>query len=164
MKILVLSDSHSALSFMRACVDAVCPDAIIHLGDYYEDGKTIAQEYPSVPVYQVPGNCDRYRVEPHIPQILIHPVFGVDLYMTHGHMHNVKLHLSALLRDARASRCAAALFGHTHEAVCFREDGLWVMNPGSCGYFGGTAGIIEIQNKRIIDCRIIRYADLEEMK
>ena len=31
MKILVLSDSHSALSFMRRCVDAVHPDAIVHL-------------------------------------------------------------------------------------------------------------------------------------
>ena len=42
MKILVLSDSHSALSFMRRAVDAIKPDAIIHLGDHYDDGETIA--------------------------------------------------------------------------------------------------------------------------
>ena len=38
MTILVFSDSHSSLSFMRRCVDSVKPDALIHLGDYYEDG------------------------------------------------------------------------------------------------------------------------------
>ena len=37
-RILVLSDSHSGNSFMRWCVDTVKPDAIVHLGDYYEDG------------------------------------------------------------------------------------------------------------------------------
>ena len=35
MKILVLSDSHSALQFMRQCVESVKPDAIIHLGDFF---------------------------------------------------------------------------------------------------------------------------------
>ena len=38
MKILVLSDSHSALQFMRQCVESVKPDAIIHLGDFFDDG------------------------------------------------------------------------------------------------------------------------------
>ena len=41
MKILVLSDSHSALSFMRRCIGAVRPDAVVHLGDYYEDAQTM---------------------------------------------------------------------------------------------------------------------------
>lgn len=41
MKILVLSDSHSALQFMRQCVESVKPDAIIHLGDFFDDGVVI---------------------------------------------------------------------------------------------------------------------------
>ena len=36
MKILVMSDSHSALAFMRRCIEAVEPDALIHLGDHYD--------------------------------------------------------------------------------------------------------------------------------
>ena len=44
MKILVLSDSHSAISFMRCCVEAVCPDAIVHLGDYFDDGQVLAEK------------------------------------------------------------------------------------------------------------------------
>jgi hypothetical protein len=31
-----------------------------------------------------------------------------------------------------------------------------VLNPGSCGYGGGSAGLIEIQNGKIVDCRILR--------
>ena len=46
MKILVLSDSHSALSFMRRCIDSVKPDAVIHLGDHFDDAEEMREEYP----------------------------------------------------------------------------------------------------------------------
>ena len=118
MKILVLSDSHSTLSFMRRCVEEVKPDAIIHLGDYFDDGQAVKEEYPGTPMYQVPGNCDRYRCPPGQPEILIDRVCGVDLYMTHGHKHSVKSYLGALLRDARTAKvrmlfCTATPTGRT---------------------------------------------------
>ena len=164
MKILVLSDSHSGLRFMYDCMAAVKPDAVIHLGDYFDDGETLKEDYPQVPFYQVPGNCDRYRCPPNVPEILCQRVLGVELYMTHGHRHNVKSYLGALLRDARACRAQAALYGHTHVADCRREeDGLWILNPGSCGYGGGSAGLMEVENGNIKACRILRQADLEEM-
>lgn len=163
MILLVLSDSHSALSFMRQCIDTVKPDAIVHLGDYFDDGEAIAEEYPHIRMYAVPGNCDRYRCRPGQPEILNISVFGCRLYMTHGHRHNVKLTLGPLLRDARDGKAAAALYGHTHEADCtLEEDGLWVLNPGSCGYGGGSAGLMEIIDGKIKRCRILRQADLEE--
>lgn len=163
MKILVLSDSHSALSFMRLCISCVKPDAIVHLGDHYDDAEVIGEEFPQIRMYQVPGNCDRYRCPPTVAEILILPVCGVPLYMTHGHRHQVKMYLGALLRDARASKAAAALYGHTHVPDCHQEpDGLWVLNPGSCGYYGGTAGLIETENGNILRCRILRQEDLEE--
>ena len=163
MKILVLSDSHSALSFMRTCMDSVKPDVVIHLGDYFDDAETIREEYPHIPMLNVPGNCDRYRCPPGQPEILIRSVYGVILYMTHGHRHNVKLTRGLLLRDARASKAAAALYGHTHVAEVYREEGgMWVLNPGSSGYGGGSAGIIEVQNGEILSCRIITPENLEE--
>jgi len=164
MKILVLSDSHSGLSFMRRCVSAVKPDAVIHLGDHYDDGQIIAEENPHLTVHQVPGNCDRYRYTLFTREILCYQVCGVKLYMTHGHRHNVKMFLGSLLRDARASRVQAVLYGHTHVADCHREeDGLWVLNPGSCGYGGGSAGLMEVENGKITSCRILRQEDLEAM-
>lgn len=162
MKILVLSDSHSALRFMRACIDAVRPDVMIHLGDYYDDALAIGEEYPHIPFYQVPGNCDRYRCRPGQPEILLEEISGVRLYMTHGHRHGVKQTMGLLLKDARAAGAHVALYGHTHVADChWEEDGLLVLNPGSCGYYGGSAGYMEIQNGKITQCCILRQEDLE---
>lgn len=161
MKILVLSDSHSAMRFMRLCVNQVCPNAIIHLGDYFDDGEALHEEFPDIPFFQVAGNCDKYRAPVYAREILSMPLYGIRLYMTHGHIHRVKQVLGLLLRDAREAGADIAIFGHTHSAYCQQEkDGLWVLNPGSCGYNGGSAGLIEIENGKISSCRIIRQEDL----
>lgn len=165
MKILVLSDSHSAMSFMRLCVDAVKPDYLIHLGDHYDDGEALAETYTHIPMAQVPGNCDRYRCDPSLPEILIPRIGGINIYMTHGHRHKVKQFLHLLLRDAKASRADVVLYGHTHVANCYQDpDGMWILNPGSCGYFGGSAGLIETKDGKIVSCRILRQEDLEEFQ
>lgn len=162
MKILVLSDSHSSMRLMRLAVQKVKPDAIVHLGDYFDDGQSLNEEFPHIRFYQVPGNCDRYRCPPSANEILILPVCGVNLYMTHGHRHQVKTHLGLLLRDARASKVDAVLYGHTHIPNCYQEpDGLWVLNPGSCGYGGGTAALIETENGKIIGCNLLWHENLE---
>ena len=163
MKILVLSDSHAGLSFMRLCIQRVKPDAMIHLGDYFEDGKDMAEEFPHIPMHQVPGNYDRYRMVAFHPEQLCYPVGGVKLFMTHGHNQKVKMTLALLKKEAKEMGAQAALFGHTHCAYCEKEDGLWLLNPGSCGSYGGSAGLIETQNGQITACRILTHLDLEEM-
>ena len=162
MKILVLSDSHSALSFMRLCIECVKPDAVIHLGDYYDDGETMQEEYPQLRFYRVPGNCDRYRASSILAETLVETVEGVKLYMTHGHLHQVKMGTGALIKVARQRGAAAALFGHTHIALCEQlEDGMWLLNPGSCGSYSGSVGLIETENGQITSCKILTHADLE---
>ena len=158
-----MSDSHSGLSFMRACIKAVKPDAMIHLGDYFEDGADMAEEFPHIPMHQVPGNCDRYRMVAYHPEQLCYPVGGVKLYMTHGHNQKVKMTLALLKKEAREAGAGAALFGHTHSALCVREDGLWLLNPGCCSSYGGSVGLIETNNGEITACRILTQKDLEEM-
>lgn len=160
MKILVLSDSHSSLQFMFDAAEAMKPDAIIHLGDYYDDGEALHAEYPDIPFYQVPGNCDGYRCNPGIPQILVEEIFGVRFYLTHGHRHNVKMTLGRLERDARDCGAQAVLYGHTHFPDCRMEDDLWILNPGTCGYGERTGGLIQIEDAKIISCKIIRREDL----
>lgn len=164
MKILVLSDSHSGRSFMRFCIDKVRPEHVIHLGDHYEDGTVMAEEYPHIRFHQVPGNCDRYRMVGSVPDILCYPIGGVKLFMTHGHKHAVKSDIHGVMADAREQGAQVVLFGHTHSPLCFQaEDGLWVMNPGACGSWGGSAGVVEIQDEKITACRVVRQADLEIM-
>lgn len=159
-----MSDSHSALHFMRSAVATVKPDAVIHLGDYFDDGEVIAEENAHLTVHQVPGNCDKYRSYQIRQETLCYSIGGVLVYMTHGHNHHVKSGLYSLLRDARQMNALAALYGHTHIADCHQEeDGLWVLNPGSCGSSGGSVGLIETDGEKIVACRILRQADLEEL-
>lgn len=162
MKILVLSDSHGGRSFMRECVRFVQPNAVVHLGDYYSDAEDLQEEFPQLYVYMVPGNCDAHRGWIRDPETRVEKVCGVKLYMTHGHRHHVKQTLVRLIADARASGVQAVLFGHTHLAHCQQEaDGLWVVNPGAGGSWGGSAAVLEVENGRIINCRILRAEDLK---
>lgn len=162
MRILVVSDSHSGLSFMLRCAEVLKPDVIVHLGDHYDDGEVLRDENPNARVYLLPGNCDRYRAPVFAPEILTGTLDGVKVYMTHGHKHSVKSTLRPLLADARAAGCDIVLYGHTHVPDCHMEDGLLVMNPGSCGYYGGSAGLIELQNGKIKLARLLTREDLEE--
>lgn len=161
MKILVLSDSHSALSFMRYCIRSVKPDHVVHLGDYFDDGAVMAEEFPYTRFHQVPGNCDHYRCVVGQPEILCYDIGGVRFYMTHGHKHWVKSGTDMLIAAARKMEAKAVLFGHTHEPYCRQEDGMWVLNPGSCNYYGGTVGLIQVENERIVSCRILTQTAVE---
>ena len=161
MKILVMSDSHSSLYYMKRFVEAVKPQAIVHLGDHFDDADVLAEEFPHIPLHRVPGNCDAWRMTRYEPPVKCYDVCGVRLLMTHGHEQRVKQTLLLLVKQARELGAAAALYGHTHVADCHREeDGLWVLNPGSCGYGGATAGLIETENGTIRSMRILHYAEL----
>ena len=165
MVILVMSDSHSGLRFMRDCVEAIRPNHVVHLGDLYEDGEVIAKENPCIRFHRVPGNCDRYHGTEGAPAVLCYPIDGVKLFMTHGHLHGVKSGLTRLLAEARQKDVQAVLFGHTHDPLCYQEaDGLWVLNPGSCRSDHGTVGVIETKQGKISACYLLQQADIEDMR
>ncbi len=161
MKLLVIADSHGARRHMKTTIDALKPDAVIHLGDYYDDAETVAQDYPQLVFHMVPGNCDQFRVSPDTARTLCYNIGGVRLYMTHGHLHGVKSGTSRLAFSGRDAHAQAVLYGHTHIPDCRQEDGLWIFNPGSCGHSGGTVGIIETKDGQITGCRIEKISDLE---
>ena len=79
----------------------------------------------------------------------IAPVVYMAVCATHGFLYGV------LYAPAQA-----VLFGHTHQDLCRQEDGMWVVNPGSCGYYGGSAALITVANGKISDCRILRQSDM----
>lgn len=161
MKILILSDSHSGLSFMRYCIGKVHPEHVIHLGDFYEDATVMAQEYPHIRFHQLPGNCDSLASRS-APGVMCYPIGGVRFFMTHGHHHGVKSDISRLVAAAYEAGADAALFGHTHDPLCYRDaEGLLVMNPGTCRSYSGTVGIIEVADGKIIRWRIAGHEKLE---
>lgn len=162
MKILVLSDSHASLGFMRSCIEATAPDAVIHLGDYYNDGQTMLEEFPHIPLHQVPGNCDLHRGWIPDPEIKLIELGGVRIYMTHGHRHGVKMSLRRLLADARAANAQAVLYGHTHMAHCEFQEGLWVLNPGAASW-GGSAALITTHLGKIMNCVPLRPEDIKDL-
>ena len=82
--------------------------------------------------------------------------------MTHGHLQSVKSGDFRLVSQAHEYEAKIALYGHTHSPVCYQtEKGMWVMNPGSCRSYGGSVGLICIENKEISSCRILRQEDME---
>ena len=161
MKLLVFSDSHAGLSFMRKCVDVMKPDAIVHLVDCYDDAQVLMEEYPHIPVHAVAGNCDRYRAPLDAREMLCYPLGGVMTLMTHGHNYHVKSGTGALTAEARRLGAKLALYGHTHRMDYHVEEDLTVFNPGACGSFGGSAGLIKIIDGEITVCSFITAQDLE---
>lgn len=162
MKILILSDSHSSLSFMRQCIRKFRPEHVIHLGDHIDDGRAMAEENPHIRFHLLPGNCDSSLIERDQPRVFCYPVGGVKLFMTHGHLHGVKSGTDRLIAEAKKAGAAAALYGHTHQAVCVQEDGFWLVNPGSCRGYDGSCCLMETANEKITACRIFRQTDLDE--
>ena len=162
MRILVMSDSHSTMRYMRLAIDTLKPEAVIHLGDHYDNAETLEEEYSHIRFHKLPGNCDRYRCPPDTLQILCYCIGGVKFYMTHGHMHAVKSGLYRLIADARAMNAQAVLYGHTHIADCHQEVDLWVINPGACNSGEGSVALIETAENTIRGCTILQLNDLEE--
>lgn len=162
MRLLILSDSHHYLSYMERYVEKFRPDCVIHLGDYYPDGRELQLLCPGIPFYQVPGNCDEYSCDPFLPRVMTPTIGGVRFFLTHGHQHHVKSNLFSLLRDARASGAQVVLYGHTHIPDLHQdEDGLLIMNPGAAG-FAGAAGLLEIEKGVVTRSRLLCPRDLEE--
>ncbi len=131
MKIAVFSDTHGVTSPMVKAVKQVCPDALVHLGDYERDTAVLLKEFPDLPLYNVCGNCD---YSPSAPNCLTVQFGPVKAFLTHGHLYHVDYgHIDSLVYAAQEAGAQLALYGHTH--VPLHEDigGVKVLNPGTAG-------------------------------
>jgi len=57
----------------------------------------------------------------------------VSIFITHGHMYNVRDELDTLVYKAKKENCQIALYGHTHIPYYRVIDGVAVVNPGTAG-------------------------------
>lgn len=130
MRILVISDSHGNTGVIDKILNAQ-PQAryVFFLGDKVDDIEDFEILYPDKVFYSVSGNCDYGSM---LPTIGAETVNGVRVLYTHGHTMGVKGTVQHLIKTARDNNCGVALYGHTHIANTLYDDGIWIVNPGSC--------------------------------
>ena len=128
-KIVITSDSHGdAEVLFRILQEEADADAMIFLGDGFDDLESLEYEYPNVQILAVPGNCDHNWRD---ARECTAEFEGVRIFYTHGHMYGVKQALGPLASAAAERGASVALFGHTHMAEKDEIRGVTLFNPGS---------------------------------
>lgn len=150
MRIGVISDSHGMtgrLSTLLMAMEAEGPlDALIHLGDGYDD--LVSLDVPLPPVYQVAGNCDFFRTD----TLDIVNLSGAKILLTHGHLQHVKQNTDDLFHFAVNEQVHAALYGHTHFQKIEWRSGILLLNPGSAA--SGKYAILTINRLGAIEAQL----------
>ncbi len=157
MQIVVMSDTHlrEMTDEFKALCSRFCDEAdmVIHLGDW--DRVAILNYMERYPLEAVAGNMDDYSIQQRLPARKIVKAGAFRLGIAHGwgSPGGVRQRL-----EQEFTGVDAVLFGHTHEALSFQQNGRLWFNPGSVFHGRGalqrSIGILRIQDK--IDAEIIR--------
>lgn len=144
MKLFVISDTHGELNKVYEVYKTLTSiDAIIHLGDYFQDAEELKSNL-GIDVISVKGNMDESYSQ---SDFKILTTECGKLYLSHGHMENVKMKYQNIFYRAEEEGCVAALFGHTHKPVFSEFNGIHLINPGSLSLpADGTKGSYAIVN------------------
>ena len=134
MKIVVVSDSHKEFHKLNSVVENnLDADAFIHLGDGEHEFNDVRNLHPDKSFLFVKGNCDFADNK----TIRIANAKGIKILCVHGHEHHVHQGLDTLISVAKQNGCKIALYGHTHISSILYEDGVYMVNPGSCAQARG---------------------------
>lgn len=151
MRIVVISDSHGHSTIVdRILRRESAADIVVFLGDVTADIEDLTYEYDAKKFYIVSGNCDRFSSYPYST---VANIGDIDIFITHGHTLGVKGGIGALVTAARQSNCKIALYGHTHIPDIKYDDGLYIVNPGSCARSrdgGNSYAVIDIRENGIL--------------
>lgn len=161
MKVLVISDTHRNIQhvnpIIKMCKEKGGIKAIIHCGDNIDDAKDIQRNYPEIPVYMVPGNCDFGSMGSTSSLVEIE---GVPILVTHGHRHHVKYNYEELYIDAKAHEAKLVCFGHTHCACKEKKDAIFIVNPGSLSEPRDTMypsfALLDLEKGQVKDIEILQ--------
>ncbi len=132
-------------------------ELLLHAGDFIKDAEKL-EERLNIKVEAVVGNCDYPRTS---PEERIIEVDSCRIYMTHGHIFEPHDFFNAIIKRSKEKGANLVVFGHTHLATSFEEEGIFFLNPGSISMprmKGPTYGIIEI-NEGKINTEILPYKD-----
>lgn len=151
MRIVIISDSHKNQGAIDKILSAQ-PQAshLFFLGDNTYDIEDFEILYPNIKFHIVSGNCDYFSS---FSSVGVEKINGVGIFYTHGHNYGVKSTLEHLKKAALERNCQIALYGHTHIAKTLYEDGIYIVNPGSCSISrqgGNSYAVIDITEKGIM--------------
>ncbi|WPK10736.1 metallophosphoesterase [Lysinibacillus louembei] len=126
MKILVMSDTHGDAEVIRLVrSQQEDSDIVIHCGD-----SELSYDHPNLAdVVRVRGNCDYTDNRFPDEDVIIHG--HVKIYVTHGHLFQVKSSLLALSYRAKELGANICCFGHSHVLGAEMIDDILFINPGS---------------------------------
>lgn len=146
MLIAVISDTHRITKFIALAKKAIKDaDILIHLGDNIEDVEALERGFKGK-VYAVAGNCD-YSSK--YPKEGILEINSRKIFYTHGDLYGVKSSINNIYYRGKELEADIVLFGHTHQHIIEKGDGIVLMNPGSVSLprlKGRYIGIIEIND------------------
>src|SRR5690625_2327033 len=123
-KILIVSDSHRLTEELDIIKERHDVNHRIHCGD-----SELLNNHPTIQSFTtVEGNCDspgEFKVEEQLS------VDHLNIFITHGHLYQVKTNLLPLTYRAAEVDADIVCFGHSHIAGVEKIDGRIYINPGS---------------------------------
>ena len=148
-KALIVSDSHGLkeelITIKKRHENEI--DLMIHCGD--SELETNAKELSGY--VTVRGNMDFLGKD--FPNEAIEMLGNKCLYITHGHLYDVKMSHMSLAYRAEETGAVIACFGHSHIAEAYQREGMIFINPGSIrlprGTFEKTYAVLEINDLNI---------------
>ena len=128
MKILIVSDTHGNEENLKTVIEKEKPfDLFLHAGDVCGGEERIAGMVPAE-IHMVRGNCD------YACNLKMEDVFrkeNLKFILLHGHPFLGGGDVLNLFYAGKAKGCDVVVFGHTHQPLIVKEDGVILMNPGS---------------------------------
>lgn len=127
MKFIVVSDNHGDRDVLVDLVNFYEGKvaAFFHCGDSeLKSNDPLWQHFTGV----VKGNCDfdaGYKEQETLE------IGGERIYLTHGHLSDVRFGLTHLMMEAKQAEATLCFFGHTHMLGCEKRQGILFLNPGS---------------------------------
>lgn len=142
MRILVVSDVHGDFYSLKKAIDSQpSAEVVIFCGDGEKEFQTIKMYYSNKMFIGVKGNCDFGSMLLGVETITLE---GKKIFITHGHLYNAKMTMTNLYYAAKEQNADILLYGHTHKAVSDYNDGMYILNPGSCNGYDASYAYIDI--------------------
>ena len=130
-KIALIADTHGLVraELFNLLADV---DLIIHAGDVCGEG--VLEELRMIaPVVAVCGNMDQYeRYTSPLPAFISVSAGEFVIHVVHD-LNDILPKINSLTLSDEPFRKHIVVFGHTHNPVSYIENGVYFINPGSCG-------------------------------